>query len=121
MRDIRLMAQAQTYIDGGNALIATATQAYLNAGFTEEQVTKVNTTDLVPRSPHRHRRRRSLEGQVHLRPVRRPAAGRPSPAPDDRPRPTTPPPLRRRLVLGAVAAPPMRLGAGRPGRHRPAI
>jgi hypothetical protein len=40
------MAQAQTYIDGGNAMIATATQAYLNAGFTEEQVTKVKT-DLV--------------------------------------------------------------------------
>ena len=40
------LAQAQTYIDAGNKMIADATQAYLNAGFTEEQVTKVKA-DLV--------------------------------------------------------------------------
>ena len=40
------LAQAQVYIDGGNAVIADATQKHLDAGFTEEQVTKVKT-DLV--------------------------------------------------------------------------
>ena len=40
------LAQAQVYIDGGNAVIAAATQKPLDAGFTEEQVTKVKT-DLV--------------------------------------------------------------------------
>ncbi len=40
------LSQAQTYIDAGNKMIDDATQKYLNAGFTEEQVTKVKT-DLV--------------------------------------------------------------------------
>jgi hypothetical protein len=40
------MAQAQTFIDGGNAMISEATQKYLDGGFTEEQVTKTKT-DLV--------------------------------------------------------------------------
>jgi hypothetical protein len=39
-------AEAQTYIDNGNKLIDDATQAHLNAGFTEEQVTKIKA-DLV--------------------------------------------------------------------------
>ncbi len=39
-------AQAQAYIDGGNKLIDDATQAHLDAGFTEEQVTKIKS-DLV--------------------------------------------------------------------------
>src|ERR1700712_570260 len=40
------MAQAQGLIDAGNKLIDDATQKYLNAGFTEEQVAKVKS-DLV--------------------------------------------------------------------------
>jgi hypothetical protein len=40
------MGQAQTFIDGGNAMISEATQKYLDAGVTEEQVTKTKT-DLV--------------------------------------------------------------------------
>ena len=40
------LAMAKTYIDGGNSLIDEATQKHLDAGFTEEQVTKVKT-DLV--------------------------------------------------------------------------
>ena len=40
------LAMAKTYIDGGNHLIDEATQKHLDAGFTEEQVTKVKT-DLV--------------------------------------------------------------------------
>jgi hypothetical protein len=40
------LAQAQVYVDGGNKLIDEATQAHLDAGFTEEQVTKIKS-DLV--------------------------------------------------------------------------
>jgi hypothetical protein len=40
------LAQAQTYIDAGNGMIDEATQKHLDAGFTEEQLTKVKT-DLV--------------------------------------------------------------------------
>ena len=40
------LSQAQVYIDGGHQLIADATQKHLDAGFTEEQVTKVKS-DLV--------------------------------------------------------------------------
>ena len=40
------LAMAKTYLDGGNHLIDEATQKHLDAGFTEEQVTKVKT-DLV--------------------------------------------------------------------------
>ena len=40
------LAQAKVYIDGGNGLIDDATQKHLDAGFTEEQVTKLKT-DLV--------------------------------------------------------------------------
>jgi hypothetical protein len=40
------LSQAQVYIDGGNKLMDDATQKYLNAGFTEEQVAKVKS-DLV--------------------------------------------------------------------------
>ncbi len=39
-------AEAQHYIDGGQKLIDAATQAHLDAGFTEEQVTKIKA-DLV--------------------------------------------------------------------------
>jgi|GEM_PF-3579907 len=45
------MDQAQAFIDGGNALISEATQKYLDAGFTEEQVTKTKsdlTTEITP-------------------------------------------------------------------------
>ena len=40
------LTQAQVFIDGGNRLIDDAGQKYLDAGFTEEQLTKVKT-DLV--------------------------------------------------------------------------
>ena len=40
------LAMAKTYVDGGNGLIDDATQKHLDAGFTEEQVTKLKT-DLV--------------------------------------------------------------------------
>jgi hypothetical protein len=40
------MSQAQVYIDQGNKFIDDATQKHLDAGFTEEQVTKIKT-DLV--------------------------------------------------------------------------
>jgi hypothetical protein len=40
------LAQAKIYIDGGNKLVADATQKHLDAGFTEEQVTKIKA-DLV--------------------------------------------------------------------------
>jgi hypothetical protein len=40
------LAQAQTFIDGGNMLLSEATQKHLDAGFTEEQVTKLKS-DLV--------------------------------------------------------------------------
>lgn len=40
------LAQAQGFIDGGNKLIDTASQKYLDAGFTEEALTKVKA-DLV--------------------------------------------------------------------------
>ena len=40
------LALAQQYIDQGNAMIAAAGQLYLNAGFTEEQLTKTKA-DLV--------------------------------------------------------------------------
>ena len=39
-------ASIQAFIDGSNKLIDQATQAYLNAGFTEEQVDKIKA-DLV--------------------------------------------------------------------------
>jgi len=39
-------ASAQALLDGANKLIDQATQAYLNAGFTEEQVNKVKA-DLI--------------------------------------------------------------------------
>ena len=37
------LALAQNYIDQGNKMVDEAGQKYLNAGFTEEQVTKVKT------------------------------------------------------------------------------
>lgn len=37
------MAQAQTYIDGGNKLVDDATQKHLDAGFTEEQITTLKS------------------------------------------------------------------------------
>ena len=40
------LALAQQYIDQGNGMIDSAGQKYLNAGFTEEQLTKVKA-DLV--------------------------------------------------------------------------
>jgi hypothetical protein len=40
------LALAQQYIDQGNGMISAASQQYLNAGFTEEQLTKVKA-DLV--------------------------------------------------------------------------
>jgi hypothetical protein len=40
------LALAQQYIDQGNGLIDDAAQKYLNAGFTEEQLTKVKA-DMV--------------------------------------------------------------------------
>jgi hypothetical protein len=40
------LALAQQYIDQGNGMIDAAGQLYLNAGFTEEQLTKVKA-DLV--------------------------------------------------------------------------
>ena len=40
------LAQAQVFIDGGNRLIDDASQKYLDAGFTEEQLTQTKT-DLV--------------------------------------------------------------------------
>ena len=40
------LSEAQVYIDGGNMLIEQATQAHLDAGFTEEQVTTIKS-DLV--------------------------------------------------------------------------
>ena len=40
------LALAQQYIDQGNGMISAAGQLYLNAGFTEEQLTKVKA-DLV--------------------------------------------------------------------------
>jgi hypothetical protein len=40
------LTQAQVFIDGGNRMIDDAGQKYLDAGFTEEQLTKVKT-DLV--------------------------------------------------------------------------
>jgi len=40
------LAQAQGFIDSGNKLIDTASQKYLDAGFTEEQLTKTKA-DLV--------------------------------------------------------------------------
>lgn len=40
------LAEAKVYVDGGNALIDTAVQAHLDAGFTQEAVDKLKT-DLV--------------------------------------------------------------------------
>jgi hypothetical protein len=51
------LAEAKTYIDSGNGLIDKATQAHLDAGFTEEQVTTLKTdlvtkvTDQITNSP----------------------------------------------------------------------
>ena len=51
------LAQAKTYVDSGNTLIDQATQAHLDAGFTEEQVTTIKAdlvtkvTDQVTNSP----------------------------------------------------------------------
>jgi hypothetical protein len=37
------LALAQQYIDQGNSMVDEAGQKYLNAGFTEEQLTKIKT------------------------------------------------------------------------------
>jgi hypothetical protein len=41
------LAEAQGYVDAGTALIETAIQAHLDAGFTQEAADKIKT-DLVP-------------------------------------------------------------------------
>ena len=41
------LAEAQTYVDAGSALIETAVQAHLDAGFTQEAADKIKT-DIVP-------------------------------------------------------------------------
>lgn len=51
------LAEAKVYIDQGNGLIDKATQAHLDAGFTEEQVTTIKAdlvtkvTDQITNSP----------------------------------------------------------------------
>jgi hypothetical protein len=51
------LAEAKVYIDQGNGLIDKATQAHLDAGFTEEQVTTLKAdlvtkvTDQITNSP----------------------------------------------------------------------
>jgi len=40
-------AEIQSYIDGGNALIAEAAAAHLEAGFTQEDVDRI-TAEIVP-------------------------------------------------------------------------
>lgn len=51
------LAEAKIYIDSGNGLIDKATQAHLDAGFTEEQVTTLKTalvtkvTDQISNNP----------------------------------------------------------------------
>jgi hypothetical protein len=45
------LAEAKVYIDNGNKLIDDATQKHLDAGFTEEQVTKIKDdlkTEVTP-------------------------------------------------------------------------
>jgi hypothetical protein len=77
-------AQAQAYIDGGNALIDKATQGYLNAGNTEEQVTKAKSdmvaeiTPIVTQGTDASKARYSFGDCVALLPGQAPAPAAPA-------------------------------------------
>ncbi len=77
-------AQAQTYIDGGNALVDKATQGYLNAGNTEEQVTKAKSdmvaeiTPIIAQGGDASKARYSFADCVALLPGQAPAPAAPA-------------------------------------------